>query len=173
VSSLPSEIPDRMRCNGRLIDPDFAPDETLYHCVHWADLELENGRLYVNLRVPDTSVNRSKPDGEAGDVLLANPKFAGRGVVAFQVADVPSPDNRNPDAGNIQHRPAHDPICGSDPENYYHSEIRSYTGDGPAAIRRKDLSKAMKTWFRHELGNRLTRANLVIEPTAGQRPTWA
>jgi hypothetical protein len=111
----------------------------------------------LNVRVPDMSVNRSKPDGEAGDVLLVqHPRFRDWGIISFAVSDIPSRHCR--DVGKpIQFRVEHDP----EDYNYYHSEVRAFHEDGK---RLKDLKPATRTWFRLELSGRLTRESIVREP---------
>ncbi len=115
------------------------------------------GGFVLNFRVPDTSVNRTEPDGEPEDVLLVEyPKFKDWGIVSFAVSDIPSRLCR--DAGKpINFHVEHDPEdC-----NYYHSEIRAFHDDGR---RLTDVKKPIRTWFRLELSRRLTRESIVREP---------
>src|SRR5687767_5437697 len=85
-----------MRRCGRGEDQNFDQQETLYHRVTAETLRIrDDGGLFVNFRVPDTSCNRSKHGGAWDDVLLCDyPKHLDGGVISFAVADVPARHDR-------------------------------------------------------------------------------
>src|SRR5688572_27587054 len=134
-----------MRRRGRDEDQDFDPQEVLYHRVTAATLHLmENGGVYLSVRVPDVSCNRSKHGGLWDDVLLCNyPANVNAGVVEFAVSDVPSRHDRD-NADPIHFRTCHDPL----EDNYYHCEIRFFRGAANAQRMTKNVPDPTKTWFR-------------------------
>ncbi len=157
--SSPNLIPDRMMQQGRAADQEFAASENLFHAVNRGMLTpTPEGGLFVEFRVGNMSVNRERPDGEQGDVLMvAYPKFKDWGVLRFAVADIKSPQTR-PNADDVHYRPVHDPSS----DNYYHTEIRVFRGDEEQPT--TNIKPSMKMWFRTEMSKRLTAANVVEQP---------
>ncbi len=155
-----------MRRRGRPINHDFRPKEAVYVRFDGRILERsaeDPDRFYLHVRMPDTSVNRSDPDGRANDVLLCEwPRFRDFGIIAFEVRQIPTPDE-TPGREAIHYRIQHDP----EELNYYHCEIRAFR-DATCARRMKGTTfkSKWKTWFRMELSQRLTAANILKEPTS-------
>ena len=144
---------------GRPPNNRFDPAELLFHRFNRDMISpaAHPDGLVLQIRVPDASVNRSEPDGKPEDVLLGRyPKYKNWGILAFQVADVPTPYVH--DAGGIHHRVEHDPL----EKNYYHSEVGAYN-DATFKTRRGHVTNAMKTWFRLELSKRLVRSKNIIK----------
>jgi hypothetical protein len=155
-----TKIPLRMRQGGRPIDPVFEPDESLFHCVSNATLQrnAQGCEWFANIRVPDTSCNRSKYDGEWDDVLLIDyPKFAKCGVIWFSVSDIPHEQQRE-EGESIYCEVCHDPL----ELNYYHCELRFFRGK-----EREQLAKvpsSTKSWIRLAISNVLTKERVLKVP---------
>lgn len=116
MNSFQSNIPQRLRQNGRPVDPLFSEDEKLYRRVK--DGQVESGRLIpISIDLPSCSSNRSKYS-EPEDVLL--PSYHNWGIAVFLVKDVPP--KLIDDDSSCDFRVEHVP----EPENYSHTEIRSY-----------------------------------------------
>lgn len=150
-----------MQRRGRPIDNVFAPTENLCHRVNKQSFVRGQtaGQFLINFPMPDTSVNRSKPDGQPADVLLQLwPQYEHWGIVAFEVRQIPTPDE-TPERAATYYKVQHDPID----HNYYHSEIRAFRDRG-CTRRIKNLNKKGRTWFRVELSQRLNEANIIKEP---------
>ena len=114
---------------------------------------------YYQIKMPNTSVNRTDPDGESEDVLLKDyPKYTQWGVLSIVVGDIPSPHRRDP-GDDIHYKPFHHP----EDNNFYHTEIRAYLdGQGTSeASPSKFGKKTIKTWFRL----RFSKVAKVIKPT--------
>ncbi len=156
-------IPERMRRRGRPANQDFQPTEAVF--LRFDDQILERSEedpdsFYLNIRMPDTSVNRSKPDGHARDVLLVDwPRFRDWGILSFEVRQIPTPDE-SPKREAIHYRIQHDPL----ELNFYHCEIRAFR-DATCRARMKNFKSKWKTWFRMELSQRLSAANILKEPS--------
>ena len=151
------DIPERMRRNGRPVDPNFPDDEPLY--MRCKAEFIQGNRLSPLViqgtgfpHMPDQSVNRGKYS-EPGDVLI--PSWPGWGIAGFQVADVtfkismPDPDNRS-----YRFQVLHTP----EEENYAHSEIGAFNGESNTRV--NDIPKTIRKEFRTTLHQR----GVVIQP---------
>lgn len=146
---MPSRrIPNRLRRNGRPVVQDFDLKERLFR--RFESTHLVDGEIYpASIPVLDLSVNRelfSRPE----DIL--RPNYLDWGVYAFMVEDIPSPIVTNENTKNetiytfrIEHAP--------DPDNYSHSEVRTYKNERRA--RKKISSKAVKMKFRFKLREKI------------------
>ncbi len=131
------------------IDPDFQADETLYRRVAPTEYPITEATFQKLIPFPDCSVNRSKYS-QPTDVLL--PDHQNYGVLGFLVGSVPKELGEGD-----QHRQfvvEHHPV----PNNYAHSEIRSYQVNGVL----KEPAKTLRTCFRDELRK---KAWLILEPS--------
>lgn len=114
-----SSIPDwreRLDCRGRveLNASEFAAEDLLYRGFRKDDLD-DEGKIDVNtLRMPDLSCNWSR-FSIAEDARKRMPGCEHDGCYAIAVSDVRYKEFATP---------AHDPLCGTEPENYSHVEIR-------------------------------------------------
>jgi hypothetical protein len=130
--------------------PDFDPEEQLFRRCRQEDVD--EGRLSRSaIRFPDWSVNRSR-FSEPGDALL--PDWAGWGVAAFAVKDVP-PSVASEGGPDVEFKVEHVPL----EENYAHSEVRAYK----LGKHSRDLGvpKTVKSRFRQILSE---KSRIVIEP---------
>jgi hypothetical protein len=110
--------------NGRDVEPNFSPEESLYfRCkLDW----LEDGRIKpASIRFPDQSVNRER-FSKVSDVLFPDSSSESRGwihwgVARVQVRDVPDEISS---AGGVRctFTVEHDP----EEDNFAHSELRVY-----------------------------------------------
>jgi hypothetical protein len=152
-----------MRLRGRGANQVFDPTEVLFLRFPpsgAADLK-ENDQVFVQIRVGDQSVNRSDPDGEAGDVLLwEHPKYRDWGVLAFQVGEIKSPMRRE-SAEDIHFKPVHFP----EDFNFYHSVIQAFREDDTTSpLGKNQIRTSTKAWFRAEMSNVLTAQKIIIHP---------
>jgi hypothetical protein len=120
--TLASERPERMKRQGRPVDPEFLPAEKLfrrYQRTHIVDGVFTG----VGLSFEDApSVNRGKYS-EAADVLFseAEEEFAGWGVLSWQVQQIPTSLPEPPEQPRFTIGPKHVPL----ENNYAHSEVHS------------------------------------------------
>lgn len=158
---LGRERPRRLLWRGRLIDPDFRPDEFLY--MRWGNRHVKDGRLDASvIRFPDQSVNRQK-HSKPQDVLLREPcnenskEWIYWGVFKFPVhAVLPSIE----EDGEVicTFCVEHDPID----YNYAHCEIRAYRqGQRVTKTQRNLISKPRRKRFRLAI---MEQVAVVIEP---------
>jgi hypothetical protein len=119
-TTLANERPERMKRQGRPVDPEFLPAEKLfrrYQRTHIVDGVFTG----VGLSFEEApSVNRAKY-GESGDVLFseAEEEFAGWGVLSWEVRQIPTPQPGPPEQPRFTIVPKHVPL----ENNYAHSEI--------------------------------------------------
>src|SRR4051794_33129251 len=107
---------------GRLVDPDFAPDEELFLRFP-APWSLESAACFMPFS--EFSVNRSKHGGQPEDVLVPKQgddpaRFDKWGVAAFRVDAIP------PTYGGFSFKVEHVP----EEENYFHSHVCSFDATG-------------------------------------------
>lgn len=81
-----ADVPPEMMTMGRHPDPVFADDELLYRRFSPENLDGNDVSLAA-FELPDMSVIREKYGGPR--YLLLDDEFAGWGVVAFRVRDIP------------------------------------------------------------------------------------
>jgi len=144
-----ANVPERLRRQGRPVDPHFHPTERLFLRVAQANLAADGILLPAAIRFPDFSVNREKYS-EPHDVILFDPTA---GIACFKVEDIPS------DLSS-EHGPCHQFLVEHVPEddNYAHSEVRTYRGgERPSRVK----SKTMKTRFRNAL---FSKIKILKEP---------
>lgn len=124
---------DRLKREGRPVDPEFASDERLYRRVVRSDHVGADGYITpAGIPFPDLSVNRGKYS-KAEDVLIGHPTAVA--IAAARVGDIPARIDDH------EFAPVHDPL----PENYSHTEIRAFV-DGEH-VRRKP-PKTVRNRFR-------------------------
>jgi hypothetical protein len=152
-----ADLPRDMICRGRLPDPDgFRDEEELFRAFEpnaW-----EGDRISIDaIGLPDLSVNWGK-HGPAEWLLLLE-VFAGCGVGAFKVGDVPK---RLDHAGvyvflfDLIHNPTE--------TNYPHSIIRAFDENGQHILDEHRLNPQVHLRWRNRLRQRI---QLRIRP-AGQ-----
>lgn len=140
------EPPAELRWNGRVADQSFEADESLYYRVPQLD---GRGRVSgVDIRCPDTSVNRGKYSRP--EYLLW--KWVDHGVVEFLVGDIPTPILSS-DGQGFDFKIVHDPVKPPEEpyENFAHSEIRAFRDSD----RRLTMPKLVKKEFRQALSDRM------------------
>jgi hypothetical protein len=122
--------------DGRGADDNFKRKERLYRrCVN-EDLE---GERLLAARIPykDASNNRSKYS-RPWDVIFDHPT---QGIIQIRVCDLPAALPQEKPKGTVielhDFRPEHIPL----PENYAHSEIRTYRAGSPIARLTAELVK--------------------------------
>ncbi len=141
-----SNIPARLRINGRPIDGDFSdPDEELYRRFRLAEFPCETEDLHLLIRIPRLCVFRQKYCESPTDVLYSG-SFE-EGVLAWTVDNIRSVSSRitkNLIAWelNVVHVPEND--------LYPHSEIQTIKR-GEATPPKKVGSSALKSLIRFEL----------------------
>jgi hypothetical protein len=117
---LARERPERMKRQGRPIDPEFLPTEKLFR--RYQSTHIIGGAFTgVGLSFDDApSVNRAKYS-EAGDVLFseAEEEFAGWGVLSWESQQIPTPLPEPPEQPRFNIRSMHVPL----ENNYAHSEL--------------------------------------------------
>lgn len=149
------EKPPEMHRNGRPKVPEFRPEERLYRRVspdNWGDPRVEVDALDL----PDMSVNRGKPIGEPGWVLLESDEYAHWGIIFFEVQNIPERvvhEGGSTYSFKAVHIP-HD-------ENYPHSEIWAFLGEVHVQARR-ELDPALSLRWRNAL---LQRTHTHRRPT--------
>jgi hypothetical protein len=139
-----ADIPDRLKTNGRPVDPDFHPAERMYRRYAKEDFEIG---VVLNIGLTSApSVNREKYS-EAADVLLSTTdEYTDLGVLSFAVQDVP--------AQLLTENPTHIFFPQHVPEdaNYAHSEVWcNRIGQPGVHVKPSNLVKKM---FRTLLGQR-------------------
>jgi hypothetical protein len=118
-----ADIPPEMMTRDRPADPEFADEEILFRRFRPEDFD--GGEVALEaFELPDMSVNRKK-HGPA-EWLLLEEEFAGWGVAAFRVEDIPR-DRELLHLGVIAYvlRPEHVPLK----YNYPHAEVRVYRAE--------------------------------------------
>ncbi len=143
------ERPERMKRQGRPIDPEFLPAEKLfrrYQRTHIVDGVFTG----VGLSFDDApSVNRGKYS-EAGDVLFSETEeFAGWGALSWQVQQIPTSLPEPPAQPRFTIDPQHVPL----EDNYAHSEIHSARVNTDAYC---EPDKGIRKSLRATLGQRAT-----------------
>ena len=153
---MPISTPERLLQQGRAIDPEFAPGESLY-LRYSPQIEATEDlpASAMAIRFPDFSVNRGKYS-EPEDVLIPNwPDF---GIAAFRVRDVPTSVSGR---GIVyEFKVEHDPL----ELNYAHSEVRTYK-DGK---RRREVKLRSQ---RRPLGRFLAREQQYSENQSPLKPS--
>lgn len=122
-----NDVPEGMRTMGRPVIPDFPPEERLYRRVRPEDWD--DGHIALDaIELPDMSVNRSSLGPAWWARIVGETRYEGWAVVGFQVGDIPEP-MLHQGVETFSFKPAHVPLK----NNYPHSEVRCYVGDGHGA----------------------------------------
>jgi hypothetical protein len=148
------ELPHEMLRRGRPPDTEgFRDEEELFRAFD-ADAWEDDGIAIDAIGLPDLSVNWGK-HGPAEWLLLLD-CFAGCGVGAFRVADVPK-EIEHLGVAVYRFDLAHDPT----ENNYPHSVIRAFEPDGRHIEDRRELNPQVHLRWRNRLRQRI---KLRIKP---------
>ena len=148
------ELPDRLRRNGRAVDPVFDPPEKLfrrYRREHYVNGQFSGLGLRINI---PPSTNREKYSAAEDVLFSANDEFAGWGVLSLRALDVT--------IGLPENLPSYDFSCKHVPleDNYSHSEIWCDSIEPTGGHIEPD--SRVKKLFRAMMGQ---RARIEIEAT--------
>ena len=139
-------------------DNNFTPAERLFlrlNPVGWVPEVASQQKIPLNeVRFPDFSVNREKYS-RPEDVL--RPNWPDYGIASFRVMDVPESLVHEQTGHQFDFRVEHVP----EPDNYAHSEVRTYEGGQRA---RREPSKAVRLRFRAILQQRIILIREPVQP---------